>query len=355
VRTIFTGYLELGSLAALAEYLDRSGIRTKRRKSDGERPGVEVPFSTGALAHMLKNRFYVGEVVYRGEVYRGDHPPIIEQSQFEAVQARLAAQAVERQVRVREAPAILTGRIFDDRGNRMTPTHSNKGGVRYRYYVSHPILQKRKQDAGTIPRVPAPEVEQTVIESLRAKVGRAEANDVTSDLRALVEDHLEAVVITNGALEVRIKQRADSPPAPDGCIEEGTDTTEASPATVTVPCSAACPPVARGIVHSPAPSELPPQRRDAVLLAIAKARSWMDDLSTGRVASLADIAVREGKVERHIRALAPLAFVSPGLIAALLDGRASPTLTVTGLTNALPYSWNEQQQALAAQCKSPFA
>src|SRR5437763_1486035 len=83
VRTIFSRYLELGSLAALADNLNRTGIRTKRRKSDEERAGTEVPISTGALAHLLKNRFYVGEVVYRGEVYRGDHEPIIDLAQFE--------------------------------------------------------------------------------------------------------------------------------------------------------------------------------------------------------------------------------------------------------------------------------
>ena len=73
----------------------------------------------------------------------------------------------------------------------------------------------------------------------------------------------------------------------------------------------------------------------------------MDEFSSGRAASLAEIAAHEGKVERHIRALAPLASVSPGIIAALLDGHAPPTLTVTGLANALPYSWIQQQQALS--------
>jgi hypothetical protein len=59
-----------------------------------------------------------------------------ERDLFEAVQAKLRANAVERQVRLKGSPAILAGRIFDDRGNRMSPTRSNKGGVRYRYYVS---------------------------------------------------------------------------------------------------------------------------------------------------------------------------------------------------------------------------
>jgi site-specific DNA recombinase len=66
--------------------------------------------------------------------------------------------------------AILTDRIFDDRGNRMSPTHSNKLGVLYRYYVSHAMLQNRKMDAGTVTRIPAPDIETVVLDGLRAQL-----------------------------------------------------------------------------------------------------------------------------------------------------------------------------------------
>src|SRR5215208_3066047 len=78
VRTIFERYLALGSIRGLADDLDRRGIRSKPRKlSDGRTIGGGS-FGVGALAHLLKNRFYIGEVVYRGEVYRGEHEPILE-------------------------------------------------------------------------------------------------------------------------------------------------------------------------------------------------------------------------------------------------------------------------------------
>jgi hypothetical protein len=148
VRSIFTRYLELGSVRALAEDLNRCGIRSKaRRLSDGRIIGGS-PFGVGALAHLLKNRFYIGEVDYRGEVHRGEHEPIVDPALFAAVQDKLAAQAVARRCRLRGSAAILSGRIFDACGNRMSPMHANKGGVRYRYYVSHAVLQKK-------PRAPA--------------------------------------------------------------------------------------------------------------------------------------------------------------------------------------------------------
>jgi site-specific DNA recombinase len=42
-----------------------------------------------------------------------------------------------------------------------------------------------------------------------------------------------------------------------------------------------------------------PESRDALLIAIAKARGWIADIRLGRVASLAEIAEREAVGERH--------------------------------------------------------
>ena len=100
----------------------------------------------------------------------------------------------------------------------------------------------------------------------------------------------------------------------------------------------------KGIAHEPtAVAAMKPEARDALLAAIARARRWLEDLRLGRVASLAEIADRELLCERHVRLLAPLAFVAPRIVAAIADGNA-PDLTVTGLAKALPYSWAEQQK-----------
>ena len=145
VRTIFERYLELGSIRMLVDDLDHKGIRSKPRQLSNGRLIGGGAFGVGALAYLLKNRFYIGEVVYRGEVHRGDHAPILNRPLFEAVQAKLAVQTVARRCRLRGSPALLTGRLFDDRGHRMSPSHTNKGGVRYRYYVSQAVLQGKPQ------------------------------------------------------------------------------------------------------------------------------------------------------------------------------------------------------------------
>ena len=117
--------------------------------------------------------------------------------------------------------------------------------------------------------------------------------------------------------------------------------------TITVSWTSPVPAALKGLIHVPAHNTpMTPSRRDILLMAIAKARSWVDELAHGRVGSLAVLARREGKVERHIRLLLPLAFLSPRIVSSLLDGTAPADLTITALARALPLSWAEQERRL---------
>ena len=348
VRLIFERYLELGSMGALIKDLDQRGIRTKVNDRPNGRQRGGIRFGVGALAYLLKNRFYIREVVYEGEVHRGEHESILDRDLFEAVQVKLGTNAVERHVRLKGSPAILTGRIFDDRSNRMSPTHSNKLGVRYRYYVSHAILQQRKAEAGSIARVPAPEIETLVLNGVRkhfASMDEVEPPTAIAD-RDLIERHVDSVIVKPQALEVRLIPTSETSAQTDETTND--PAAPAQPITAimlawTAPRSAAV----KGIIHVPsAKSALKAETRDALLGAIVKAQRWIEDIRLGRIASFAEIATREGQCERHIRLLAPLAFVSPRIIAAIVDGTAPADLTVTGLAKALPYSWAEQEQSI---------
>ena len=181
----------------------KSGLAKNLHRRDGQKSGG-IRFGVGSLAYLIKNRFYIGEITYRGEVHRGEHEPILSRDLFEAVQAKRAANAVARHVRLRGSAAILTGRLFDDRGNRMSPTHANKRGVRYRYYVSHAILQNREAEAGSIARVPAPEIETLVCDSVRRLLAAMDAADHQTALadRDLIERHVARVIVTPQALDV---------------------------------------------------------------------------------------------------------------------------------------------------------
>jgi hypothetical protein len=314
--------------------LDRKGIHTRRLTLATGKTRGGIRFGVGPLAHLLRNRFYVGEVVYKGKVHPGEQAPIIDPELFDAVQAKLAAGSNARQLKLRGSPSILAGRLFDDRGNRMTPTYTNKKGARYRYYVSHPLLQKRNKEAGTVSRISASEVEAAVLKTARshlAEHGPLPGHDRMTD-KDLIAQLVERIVLRPQAIEIRIAVANQA----DGHSEQ-------TAAVVVVPWKAVGIAAIKGVVHSPASTtKMTSAERDVLLTAIAKARAWIEDLTEGRFASFAEIAEREGKVERHIRLLAPLAFVSPSVVADIVDGVA-PSLGVTNLAKRLSYAWSEQR------------
>jgi site-specific DNA recombinase len=119
------------------------------------------------------------------------------------------------------------------------------------------------------------------------------------------------------------------------------------PTTITLPWTAPSFQAVKGIIHAPcAKPAMKPETRDALLTAIAKAREWINEIRLGRSDSFVEIAKREALGERHIRLLVPLAFLSPRIVAAIVDGTAAADLTVTGLAKALPYSWGEQERRI---------
>jgi hypothetical protein len=105
--------------------------------------------------------------MFKGEVLAGEQPAIIEKDLFDAVQANLTEQVNNHRTARMKSEALLAGRIFDDRGNRMTPSHVRKSGIKYRYYLSSTLLQGQADRAGTIRRISAAEIESLVARSVR--------------------------------------------------------------------------------------------------------------------------------------------------------------------------------------------
>ena len=203
VRGIFRGYLKLGSLNLLMADLRTRGIVTKvRTLKTGETVGG-IPFTRGPLAHLLRNRFYIGEVIFKGETLAGEQPAIVDRGLFEAVQAKLSQQVSNHKVSRTKSEALLLGRIFDDRGHRMTPSHARRRGIKYRYYISSALLQGRPKQAGTVSRIPAQEVETLVINAVRDRVNAP--TDIADAL--LIQNHVTRVEVQSDQL-VRWPPRA---------------------------------------------------------------------------------------------------------------------------------------------------
>jgi hypothetical protein len=105
---------------------------------------------------------------FKEQSHPGDHPPIIDRPLWDAVQARLAGNTAERDSgKHTRQPSLLAGMLFVGDGKPMTPSHTVKKGVRYRYYFSRPLITKDQTGTSTALRIPAAEIEQLVAARVR--------------------------------------------------------------------------------------------------------------------------------------------------------------------------------------------
>ena len=168
VRDLFRRYLEIGSVVRLKAILDQENLRLPiRTDGTGNATGGGL-ISRGHLYKILSNPIYLGRLTHKGQVHDGLHDPIVDQETWDRVQRLLAEHAQRTTASCQNSDALLAGKLFDDRGNRMSPSHAAKGGRRWRYYVSQAILQGRKHEAGSVARVPALEIERRVTEAVCA-------------------------------------------------------------------------------------------------------------------------------------------------------------------------------------------
>lgn len=178
VRLIFDRYLALGSIGALQSELHERRMVTRRRELATGKSIGGVAFTRGPLAYLLRNRMYLGELNHGANSYPAEHKAIVSKATFDAVQALLTKQAAGAGYRQSKSEALLQGKLFDERGRRMTPSFAVKGGVRYRYYVSRATMEEATK-AGSASRVPAGDIERAVMATLSsAGLGKAEPDAV---------------------------------------------------------------------------------------------------------------------------------------------------------------------------------
>ena len=102
------------------------------------------------------------------------------------MQAKLNEQRNSHTVARDTSEAPLIGLIYDDRGNRMTPSHVRKGGIKYRYYLSSPLLHGQPERAGSVQRVPAAAVEARVASAIREHLKESAERDDQDFIRSHV-------------------------------------------------------------------------------------------------------------------------------------------------------------------------
>jgi site-specific DNA recombinase len=346
VRSIFRRYLELGGVNELLRDLKERNIqtRTKQLSTGATRGGI--PFGRGALYYVLSNHFYIGEVKYKNEILPGEQPPIMDRALFDAVRQKSLAQWSHRTLVRNKSDHLLTGLLFDDAGHRMIPTHATKAGVSYRYYVSTPFLHgeaKTTASAGSVSRVPAPDIEETVVKSLKEHLAAKRGGSTTSALlfgdRSTLAELIAGIVVHRDRLVVRFKSDH---------MDEASDRPDKQ--SLTIPWQK--PPSKRSrrilLPHNASRSDFRPEqfeRRARLVSTIARGRRWLDDVVSGRVTTVAELCAREKCSVRQVNMTISLAFLAPNLVKAAVEGRLPRGIGIERLRDP-PTEWSQQFEAL---------
>jgi len=343
VRLIFLRYLDLGGVNALVRDLRERNIRSKTRLLATGATRGGVLFGRGSLFYLLRNRFYVGEVKYKDEILPGEQPAIMDRTLFDAVQQKLTQQWTTRSTTRNASDHLLTGLLFDDAGHRMVPTHATKAGVRYRYYVSLPHLHGESKTAsvGSVSRVPATDIEDTIVNSLseRLVVQKEKPNSIiTRPDRKVILEQVARIDVHEDRLVIRLKPAGD----------EGT--ADAADDLLSIPWLK--PPSRKSrqilIPHDMPKSEVRPtriERRARLVNAIARGRRWLDEIVSGSVTDVQQIAARQKCSVRQVNMTISLAFLAPDLVRAGVEGRLPRGIGVERLRDA-PAEWSRQFEVL---------
>jgi site-specific DNA recombinase len=360
VKALFALYADLGNLRLMEHEAERRGLRPKTLISRSGNVRGGSPFARGQLHHLLTNPVYIGRIRHKDQSYPGQHPAIIEAGLWEDVQAKLIAASARPRGRsdTETDPRILTRKLRDETGDLLTPTHTQRHGKRFAYYVSNRLISGGTDPTGW--RLPAEALEaclrQIVISHLRRAAERhmllaePDANGAAALHRqalALVDrldsdPNLIGKIIVSGALsQGRLMLRLD--PA---VIASELHISAGALATGLLTLSQSFALRRRGIETKIIAGETIPAPDPVLQFTLAEAHAWARALRAGT--SLTEIARKTGHSEPYIRTRIPLAFLAPRIQAAILDGRQPADLSVVQLLrDGIPMDWTEQARLFA--------
>ena len=362
VRSIYRLYQKLGTIREVRAAAEAQGLRSRKRILSSGRVTGGIVLDRGHIHHILTNPLYAGRIRHRNEIYEGKHPAIIEPAEWDAVQTRLSDRSARsRGGRGRGEPdvkiSLLAGKVFDETGDRLTPTHSKtRNGKRLRYYVSRRLIQRSGERDFSGWRLPAPQLESAVAGLVRQKLnepgfpatllpeaGAGMVKDVSSRLSTIRNtDALAAIAdridIAPGAITIAVSA--------SGLAEllwlDAGSLISLEALNITSPFRTRRRGVETKLILGDAPQEC--DRR--LMENIARANDWFGQLKAGR--TYAEIAQSAGTSTRRVQQMIDLAFLAPDIVRAISEGRQPVGLTSDWLLrHDLPSDWDRQRAIVA--------
>ncbi|HXV23248.1 MAG TPA: recombinase family protein [Alphaproteobacteria bacterium] len=386
VRRIFRRYAALNSVRALKEELDQEGVVSKVRRDRFGRASGGTPLARGALYRMLQNRIYRGEISHKDKAYPGLHEGIIDQVLWEGVQAALDENRVERVTQSSAAaPSLLAGLVYDDAGERMSPTHANKKGARYRYYVSHSLIKRgRPKASATACRVPAADLE-TIVEGQVCALLRSEAAvfDAAAagpkslqmrkslieraanlarewprlgptERRAILQILLVRIDLRPETVDItfRLTMLTDIVNSELDCKRLAASVSSSAPTQLlSVPSTVKRVGKEMKLLIQPEAGAARRQPDRSLMRLLGQARRFNDLVMSGKGATITELATMVGVSPSYFTRVFRLSFLAPEITRTILQGRQPLELTANTLIRGgkLPSAWSVQRPRLIPQ------
>jgi len=226
----------------------------------------------------------------------------------------------------------------------MVPTHATKAGIRYRYYVSLPLLHGESKSAsvGSVSRISAAGIEDSILKALSEHLNKTKSHHQAPCKvgdRKFVLEHIARIDVNTDCLTVRFRSEDE-----EEMVESATRL------SLSIPWQKPPSKKSRQILvpHGVAPNEVRPtriERRARLVNAIARGRRWLDEIVSGSVTDAQQIAARQKCSVRQVNMTISLAFLAPDLVRAAVEGRLPRGLGVERLRDA-PAEWSQQFEIL---------
>lgn len=314
IRDLFGAYVRLGCVRKLLTYADGENYRTRVLVFKSGRTRGGGRFNRGGMYHLLSNPLYIGKIKHHEQVFDGLHDPIIDDELWARVQATLSSNRIKRKRRANAASrSPLAGKLYDTNGRKLTPSHACKGTTRYRYYVS--------TDPKEGYRFPAKELEQVIEAAIRTdpeyRTAQAQSKIETGD----VFDLVESAAIHDGQTHIQFRISGDQTKA------------------IRVPFKARRRGVETKLVIPNEQHRMPDQ---VMIRRVLRALNWTDRIKAGE--SVKAIAESENVSSDFITHNIDLAFLSPEILRAILEGKQRPDLSTAQLSRRRwSINWAEQR------------
>jgi hypothetical protein len=300
-------------------------------------------------------------------IYPGQHEAIISEADWNEVQAIRRSRSAKRVDRVQNRNPLL-GILIDDEGRRYRPTHTTKGHRRYRYYVSVTPKETSGEKPTPVARLPADELEKHVADRIRAFLGStgevldalSRPSDSPREKKSLVDEaakvageltlagfrrfiravHMrpalvEVVVLLSALREELVKE---------DMAEQDRSMGHSSTLTLTIPARLyKSGHDLRLVFEDEAGVTTCSKRDEALVRRIARGRRWYEELTSGRMPSIAAIARREKVHDSHVARVLYGALLAPDIVERILQGSQPPSLSAAELNKLPPIDWNEQR------------